>query len=114
MASRPRRSRRSAATRRARYSTLTTPARLRTIPPRSGALQYPRAGRPAHADGRSGGEAQALGAPRVRVPVAVPDRARHRLPARVRVLPVAAELRSLHRARLRVRRTPELRGGALP
>ena len=47
---------------------------------------------------------QALGAPRVRLPIAVPDRARHRVPARVRVLPLAPELRSLHRTRPPVRR----------
>src|SRR6266850_1609966 len=62
----------------------------------------------------SGSQAQAVGALRLRVSGDGADRSRDRLPARVLVLPVVPEFRSVRRARARVRRHEELHRGDLP
>src|SRR5207249_1667946 len=57
-------------------------------------------------------EAKAVGAVRLRLALALFDLPRHRLPARLLVLPLAAELRPVGGPRARVRGPPELLGGA--
>src|SRR5262245_19779554 len=59
-------------------------------------------------------EAQAMGALRLRVSGDRADRVRHRLPARVFLLPVVSEFRPVGRPRARVRRREELHRGDLP
>src|SRR2546425_12678908 len=55
-----------------------------------------------------------MGARRLRLALAPADRPRHRVSARILLLPVVPELRPLRRPRLRVRRREELRRGGFP